>query len=559
MKTTPNEAANWHTLSELLTVLKHACENPESGERPFKLAFTFSGGGAAGAYQAGVLQAYLDAIVELGEPYTTRLTPRLIVGTSTGALNAFAFFVDRLRTEERIPKDYQQERKNRKQEDLKAACYPARIWRAIDAKHNGSAYVVGEWGSLLLKIVTRPYLLPAILVLGSLAALVAGWKFVSVVCRHPEALRAFCPPGGWVLASVLAIALWIYFKFRRSLFNNRHLANTLGWVATSSSLAMPTGVCARLWRRLSRASDPKRASEGVVKEWQEQLRDLGEDRIVELILTSTDLAVQSEALFTLVGRSTFASLVKNDWLCFQVGECVYPTLIQSADRCGTTAAENLITCVVASASIPAVFPSQRPSLIHPLTKKVLLHDFVDGGVLNNAPLHVAIDAGASHVLSFELNDLAEPDPFTPGLELHLAGKSPSILENLTQTFLTLLDLSTREDIRHASQWNKLLFRQPSPVERSEKKKDVVWLYRMAPVGEQEVTLLDFDGHYTTPWGPPKTSLTTWLKKGTADAHKRQFWDATFMAAPKEPAYQTSSASFSAASASVPRSLSTAES
>jgi len=26
------------------------------------------------------------------------------------------------------------------------------------------------------------------------------------------------------------------------------------------------------------------------------------------------------------------------------------------------------------------------------------HDFVDGGVLNNSPIHVALDAGATHII-----------------------------------------------------------------------------------------------------------------------------------------------------------------
>jgi len=56
-------------------------------------------------------------------------------------------------------------------------------------------------------------------------------------------------------------------------------------------------------------------------------------------------------------------------------------------------------------------PSQRMTLHQIAGNGVTEHDFVDGGVLNNTPIHIAIDAGATHVISFELEPLRRHGTF----------------------------------------------------------------------------------------------------------------------------------------------------
>jgi len=60
------------------------------------LAFAFSGGGASGAYEAGVIDAWLR-LASAKYPQYRFLRPRIILGSSAGALNALTTLVASLR------------------------------------------------------------------------------------------------------------------------------------------------------------------------------------------------------------------------------------------------------------------------------------------------------------------------------------------------------------------------------------------------------------------------------------------------------------------------------
>lgn len=95
-----------------------------------KLALVISGGGAAGAYSAGVLEALLERLRERG------IQIDLLVGTSAGALNGFGVFLEslgkanpQLREDPGLRQPY--------------STFIASIWSYLD-RHRASTWVAGR-------------------------------------------------------------------------------------------------------------------------------------------------------------------------------------------------------------------------------------------------------------------------------------------------------------------------------------------------------------------------------------------------------------------------------
>lgn len=86
--------------------------------KPVKVAFTFTGGGARGAWEGGVAEALLSA----------GLVPDLIVGTSAGALVSFALFVDLALPAGNLPAPFRGRQST--------------MWRQLGVGNNGAAQVV---------------------------------------------------------------------------------------------------------------------------------------------------------------------------------------------------------------------------------------------------------------------------------------------------------------------------------------------------------------------------------------------------------------------------------
>lgn len=519
----------WYTLDELIERL---LESMRAQSTPARLALTISGGGAAGCYQAGVLQTLVARLHqrarELGHP---QLVPQIVVGTSTGALNAYSLFVESLRLTYPAP--------------TAAGSFAAEVWKAIDAGHDGSRYVTGL-GNLLVKLATRPRLR---LCFGGAAALLLAWV-VKQVWPYPEVQAKLLA----ALVFTGPVAAWAFF--RRSLLQNRSLSATLTHALVPTHPPRKPNLARWLERPFNRKAMTE-ASERLVTSWHEALKskELGPDqpRAIDFILTATDLTTKRETLFTLVRPETFERLVHHEWFAFQVSEQMPDVAPELAGRpYGRVAPGELLRCVVASTNIPAVFPTMDLELFRGRDGQGVRHDFVDGGVLNNVPMHVAIDAGATHVLSVELNDLVEEGPLLLPEERPKPGdwpankpwppkyQAPNLFENLGGTFTTLLDFATREEIRHASEWNRRLnpgrglgqVRYDDPAAGQVTDKRTVLLFRVAPEGAQKVTLVEFDGHFGDRLFTPQVSLTQWLLEGARDAaSKPLFWDATLGAAP----------------------------
>jgi predicted acylesterase/phospholipase RssA len=450
------------------------------------IAFAISGGGATGAYEAGVLDAWFR-IAQRDHPGKGFLKPRFILGSSAGALNAVTTMVAALRPETGPGFGYE-------------------VWKAISPR--AAPLVVGRSRTLLVDLATRWLKVPIALIVAVAAALFTG----AVLLLTPM----------YAAAAGAAATLALGLLFRRAVFLNSALTRTVACVL-GASVDEKTGRVSR--RSLERRIDARKASAEFVDRWYRASAP------PNLIVSSTDLTNGEANLFTLVEPAVFARLLGKRWQAMQLMDPLrrvpgYGTGTPADLECGWVAADQFVTCVVASTSIPGVFPSQRITLHGAAGEGEAAHDFVDGGVLNNTPIHIAIDAGATHVVSLEL----EPLKHVSALQYLAQGDPPSLGRNVVQTFETLLAHSTNEGIRAASSWNRSLVAQESSGAPG---KRLVPIYRMAP-RRRELNLIDFDGHYESPFSGARPTLLEWLRQGREDAEgKALFWNATFEADPVE--------------------------
>lgn len=464
----------WLTLSEVMEeILRH----PEP-----RVAFAISGGGATGAYGAGAIDAWMQRVARDFPARSRALTPAFILGSSAGALNATTLLVQALKLDAGID-------------------YGLDTWKAICPR--AAPLVVGRPRSMLVDLATRWVKLPRWMVFIAAAVAIAILGALALAAPAPVAVAA-------AVVIVLAAVL-----FHRSAFPNAALTRTLANV-----LRAPRAISRR---DLLAATDPRKIGNDIVAAWWAAAP--GERP--NFIVTTTDLSDQDDNLFTLVEPAVYGRLAERGW---QVAQCAvdaakmnaYP---RASDSCGWVAADELVRCIVASTSIPGVFPSQRIALHALGSGDRVEHDFVDGGVLNNSPIHIAIDAGATHVISLELEPLSYPGPFRFVAE----GGEPGLGRNVVETFETLLAHSTGLGIQNASAWNREIDRQGEVPD-----KRLVPIYRAAP-RRRELGLLDFDGHYESALAPADPTLRQWAEKGASDTDAgRLFWRATFQAYPPPP-------------------------
>ena len=87
-------------------------------------------------------------------------------------------------------------------------------------------------------------------------------------------------------------------------------------------------------------------------------------------------------------------------------------------------------------------------------------------MLNNSPIHLAIDASASHVISIELDPLVVEDP----LKTDDRNETFNFLETGVTTFTTLLRRAIERDVRRTVTWNRFLTENPSAALATEESK-----------------------------------------------------------------------------------------
>ncbi len=490
-----------------------------------KVAIAISGGGASGAYNAGLLEVLLDGLKKRG------IEVGILVGTSSGAVNGYGVFLESLgmgnpqfRSEPAIRQPFES--------------YIASVWSYLDRDGNASRWVVGQrsWivrlasrgltsggskaGLALLVVAVAVLLQPNLLLPLALLAARAGSDSLSWVGAFGLAESVPLLFGcAFVATLLLGMGVWLSGKaFRRSLFLDLPLLRLLANTGPEGDL--------RRYPRMSRGQSVDRArnlSRDIVSEWYRR-----RDEVPEFAITGTDITAGRECLFTLVRPETFKQLLRREWMAVQFDSDPADTEDYRSETNALFALpENLLRSVVASSAVPGAFPTQRIGIYRSGGSRVARHHFVDGGVLNNSPVHVAIDAGATHVISLEILPFREKDPLTSD-ERPPGGYR--LLEAALATFTTVLERATHEDIRRTASWNRFLIARPSGLgpgrskeARADRERRVVPIYRVAPRAPL-VGTVEFDGRFES--GERRVTLRDLLRRGVLDMRGRNIWPAT---------------------------------
>ena len=499
-----------------------------------RVALAISGGGASGAYSAGSIDALSAALDRRDVPID------LIVGTSSGALNGYGLFLEKLGKHNRALS----EDPNLKQP---YKTFIASMWAYLDRDHRMSDWVVGRrswmvefsskgidtrlkrWTVGLIALVALFLFNPLLFV--SLFLLL-GWKnALPAVIRDWDGL-SYDP--AWQLAflgvlSTAGFALMIGYvvrSFRRGLFRDTPMLRLLSNTGPSGDLSKPWR-----WKHEITKDRARVLSRDLVEEWYKR-----RDELPELIITATNITLRRECLFTLVRPETYKRLVENGWLAVQI-DSHGDEAREYRDIPGAlfTLPQNLLQTVVASTAVPTAFPTQEIRIYESEGRKEVVHRFVDGGVLNNSPLHLAIDSGATHILSLELDPLKTEAP----LNADEGDDNYNLLEAGVTTFTTLLRLSIERDMRRTVTWNRFLTAHPTTLINPkgflrktdvapEERKRIVNIHRIAP-GEMEVDTVEFDGHYNR--GKRVATIRDLVRRGVVDLKGKHIWRATLQTTP----------------------------
>jgi predicted acylesterase/phospholipase RssA len=417
-----------------------------------RVAFVLAPGGAAGAYQAGALQALAERHVR----------PDLLVGASSGALNGLGALLDALAP---LP--------------ARAAWPPSRLgrlWRRLGHRSGGAALLVDR-PHLLRWLHGRPGEGLALVgeLLGRVPHLGAGCTPPSPSLFGPEPLRG-----------LLA----------------RAIAHAMGTADPSPGVVGPALADAWAARHAAGAGLPT------------------------LVVVATDLQTHAATPFVLGDPEVAERLFRRRHPVRALGH-------------GGLAGEAVVDAFLASAAIPGAFPSVTLPADSPGAGA---RRYADGAIAASEPFHLAIDAGATLVVSLEVA------PFARAARSHDPGEAHP-LATAADTLMAIQERYLRADARGVAAWNARLVDSAAPGRRH------VPLFRLAPA-HQAVGLLDFDGG--ADHGDGATSLFGWYMAGYGDAgghapaawatyardrlrhgdaghtpgrHGPGFWEATFRPAP----------------------------
>ena len=467
-----------------------------------------------------------------------KLRPDLLVGTSAGALNGYGVFVEalglhnpQLREDPDVKQPY--------------TTFIAAIWSLLDRERRTSRWIAGRrswivdiatrglstplrrwglYGALLLAVMLfNPFLFA-----GFMLALGFGNLLPSALrgAVDGDATLLLVVLGSLSLAGLAIMLKGLLSTFGQSLFLDTPLLRLLANTGRDGDLRERFR-----WNPEHTRDRAHALSREIVAEWYARQHEAP-----ELIITAADITIGRECLFTLVRPETYKDLVEQGWMAVQIdSEDDAAKPFHAINGALFVSARSLLECVVASAAVPGAFPAQRMRLYSAGGRKAAAHRFLDGGVLNNSPLHLAIDAGASHIVSLELDPLNQVEP----LSVNDDGEAINLLEAGVASYAALLDRAIERDMRRTVTWNRFLAQRPdaaleprsllrrqAPGERE--KKRIVPIYRIAP---QQPTLgtSEFDGRFNK--GLLELSVRDVLKQGALDLKGKPIWRATLQSCP----------------------------
>lgn len=487
-----------------------------------KVAIAISGGGAAGAYSAGLLDVLLYRMRQRG------IAPDLLVGTSSGAINGYGVFLESLGmgnpqfdSEPSVRQPYES--------------YIASVWSYMARDGKASRWVVGprswivrlvsrgpgrRWslaGMILAAVAALLLFQPTLLL--PLAALFGGWGSAAGGSDSLADALPFLFGYAVIATALLSLAIWLVWRrFGQSLFLDLPLLRFLANTGPNGDLRrLPAGPKGQA------IDQAKVLSRNLVRRWYE---DNGS--APEFIITGTDISARRECLFTLVRPETYSLLLRAEWMAVQFDSDSGEAGDYHAQPGALFARpERLLQALVASSAVPGAFPTQRIGIYEAGSSSVAHHHFVDGGVMNNSPVHIAIDAGATHVISLEILPHESSDELRPDQR---GGGGYLLLEAALATLTTVLERATKQDVRRTASWNRFLVNRPksldsgsAPSASTQRPRRIVPLYRIAPT-EPLVGTVEFDGRFEA--GRRTVTLRDLLQRGVLDMRGRNVWAAT---------------------------------
>jgi predicted acylesterase/phospholipase RssA len=206
--------------------------------------------------------------------------------------------------------------------------------------------------------------------------------------------------------------------------------------------------------------------------------------VPDLVVVATDVGAHAPCAFVLGAATTAHALRARGWEAYALGE-------------GSLAGAAVLEAFYASASIPAVFPSSSLVLSPGSAPRTL----VDGVVGNHRPFQMAVDAGATLIVSLEVESAEPGQAYAMPAEAHFVAAA-------AEAFMTIGDNFVRDSASELALVNRALARSTNT------RALVVPLYRLAP-RRRLLGLLDFDGRYVD--GKCVTSLYDGFMAGYADA------------------------------------------
>lgn len=312
------------------------------------LAVVISGGGATGAYEAGALEALL----------AHGIVPDLVMGTSVGALIAYAHLLQRLAGQPSEPE---------------TSSHTHFWWQT--SRHPGGAE----------GLVDRPALIDALTG--------RGWRFGPLAAQVGSLMGADLRQGLFGHGPLLATAV----SFTRHVLDGAPLQVPAGRMDWSDGAVGDVG------RR-------------VVREWLAARQ--ARESVPAFVCAGTNLTLQREALFCLADQAQVTRLAAAGRWAFDLAGVVGDTELRRYPTLAALSPDDLLRALLISTSIPAVFPASRLAFRRWDGGAVRRYDhlFTDGGVAVNSPLLAAVDLGARRIISLEVSpmvaDVPTSDPRT---------------------------------------------------------------------------------------------------------------------------------------------------
>jgi predicted acylesterase/phospholipase RssA len=416
-----------------------------------RVAYVLHPGGAAGAYQAGALEALA----------LQGLSPDLIFGTSIGAFNGLGLLLNGVCGAHR----HGHERPSQLW----------RLWRRLSRGGRGSRLLLDKpW--LLALVTGRPDWRDGLLgdMVGHAAHLGDDWRAAQQGLFATERLRAFTLR---VMGSALGLG------------PSPSATQALNALNAACSAMRDTGV-----------------------------------RVPTLVTVATDVASHAAVAFVLGDVGVAERLTARGH------EAVFLDPGGSEDG-------GALEAFYASSAIPGVFP--------PTTLRVAGQErvFIDGALANSRPYQLATAAGATLIVSLEVEAPAGCGPY-------LDAPPPHFVSAAVEAFMTIQDHYQRHQLAALNQ-------QRATCEGSE---PIVRVFRLAP-DFRLLSMLEFDGHYQdgqlicslfdaymagfadaggthhSPWANYISGLTTHGDTGRALNVRRHpaYWEATFIPYPPKGA------------------------